>query len=199
MNPDPQKLITTWYERSQLDYNDLYVRLYIAYNAWFRQVTKTNTDREAINALKKRFVIWDDYQRGRILVALKPLVRDIATLTKTDKSLGVRLEGEDDWRNLIEFWYQVRCHLFHGSGLFTGVQQAVWTRLAYQSLNLFMGEVVGRMNSSFTNADYQRLREVDILIQHDPAPSRRLRNLQQTLYQKYIHSPDIWNVDMTRA
>jgi len=62
-----------------------------------------------------------------------------------------------------------------------------------------MGEVVSRMNRSFTNADYQRLKEIDILLQYDPAPSKRLRNTRQALYQKYIHSPDIWNVDMVRA
>lgn len=199
MQSDTQKLIKTWYDRAQLDYGDLYMRLYVAYNAWFHQVTQANTDREAITILKKRFVIWDDYRRGRVLTQLRPVVRDIVMLTKSDKSLKVELADSDDWQHLIEFWYQVRCHLFHGSGLFQSIQQTIWTRLAYQSLNLFMGEVINRMDRSFTNEDFQRLKEVDVLIQHEPEPSKRLRNLQQTLYQKYIRSPDIWNVDMVRV
>lgn len=200
MHPnDKQALITTWYGRAQLDYSDLYMRLYISYNAWFSQVTGCTADRDAIRMLKKRFVVWDDYQRGRTLRALRPIVADIANLTQHDNSLGFSVKDADDWQNLIEFWYQVRCHLFHGSGLFQGVQQTIWTRLAYQSLNLFMGEVIARMERSFTNADLQRLKEVDVLIQHEPNPSRRLRNLQQTLYQKYIHAPDVWNVDMIRV
>jgi hypothetical protein len=199
MQPNVETLISRWYDRAQLDYDDLYMRLYVSYNAWYRQVTGCATDREAINALKKRFVIWDDYQRGRVLISLRPVLHDIVNLTGVDKSLKIKLADEDDWQNLIEFWYQVRCHLFHGSGLFATVQQAIWTRLAYQSLNLFMGEVVARMGRTFTNADYQRLKEIDILLQHEPAPSKRLKNMQQVLYQKYIHSPDIWNVDMVRA
>lgn len=199
MQPKSERLVKLWYDRAQLDYNDLYMRLYVAYNAWFNRVTGAPNDREAIRQLKKRFVIWDDYQRGRVMVALKPIVEDIVKLTNRTRTLSVRLEDADDWQNLIEFWYQVRCHLFHASGVFGDTQQAIWTRLAYQSLNIFMTEVVDRMNRTFTNGDYIRLKEIDVLLQHEPKPSRRLRAMQQNLYQKYIQSPDLWNVDMMRV
>ena len=199
MQASREQLITKWYERAQLDYSDLYMRLYVAYNAWFAQVTGERNDRKAIEQLKKRFVIWDDYQRGRVMRSLRPIVEDIVRLTQTQRQLQVHVTTSDDWRSLIEFWYQVRCHLFHGSHVFSNAQQAIWTRLAYQSLNIFMSEVVNRMNRTFTNTDYLRLKEIDVLIQHETAPSKRLRNMQQTLYQKYIHSPDAWNVDMVRV
>lgn len=199
MPRDDQQLIALWYQRAQLDYDDLYMRLYVAYNAWFNRVTAASNDREAIRRLKQRFVIWDDYQRGRTLVALKPVVEDIVRLTHSSRTLSVRLTDADDWQSLIEYWYQVRCHLFHASGVFGATQQAIWTRLAYQSLNIFMSELMARMEQAFTKSDYQRLKEVDVLLQHESSPSRRLQNLQQTLYQKYIRSPDIWNVDMVRV
>lgn len=199
MQRSKERLITVWYERAQLDYDDLYMRLYVAYNAWFSKVTGASNDREAIRLLKQRFVIWDDYQRGRVLTTLRPIVEDIVKLTQANRTLAIRLDDANDWQALIEFWYQVRCHLFHASGIFGDAQQAIWTRLAYQSLNIFMSEVIDRMNHAFTNADYLRLKEVDVLLQHEPKPSRRLQNLQQTLYQKYIRSPDMWNVDMVRV
>lgn len=34
-----RQLIVQWYERARIDYSDLYVKEYIAYNAWFRKVT----------------------------------------------------------------------------------------------------------------------------------------------------------------
>jgi hypothetical protein len=192
----PQKLITTWFERAQLDYCDLYMRLFVAYNAWFRHVTGQPNDRASINALKKRFVIWDDYQRGRSMVQLHQKMIPIITMTGRDHSLGVVVRDDEDWRNLIEFWYQVRCHLFHGSSLFSQSQQLVWAKLAYESLNIFMAEVVDRMKRSFTNEDYVRLQEVQTLLRSEGSDTERLTRLHESLQSKFVRSPDLWNVDM---
>lgn len=192
----PQKLIATWFDRAQLDYCDLYMRLFVAYNAWFRYVTSQTTDRAAINALKKRFVIWDDYQRGRCLEALRAKMEPIVTTTSHDHSLGVVVHHAEDWQNLIEFWYQVRCHLFHGSHLFSERQQMVWARLAYESLNIFMAEVVERMRQSFTHEDYRRLQEVQALLKGNGPEKERLMKTHESLQSKFVHSPDVWNVDM---
>jgi len=192
----PQKLITTWYERAQLDYCDLYMRLFVSYNAWFRHVTTQQHDRAAINALKKRFVIWDDYRCGRSMQQLRAKISPIVIMTNRDHSLGVVVKDEDDWQSLIEFWYQVRCHLFHGSSLFSESQQLTWAKLAYESLNIFMAEVVDRMKRSFTNDDYIRLQEVQNLLRQEGTDTERLIKLHESLQSKFVRSPDLWNVDM---
>ncbi len=195
----PQKLITTWYERAQLDYCDLYMRLFVAYNAWFRHVTAQQHDRAGINALKKRFVIWDDYRCGRSMEQLREKMAPIIVMTHRDHSLGIVVKDEDDWQNLIEFWYQVRCHLFHGSSLFSESQQLTWAKLAYESLNIFMAEVVDRMKRSFTNEDYVRLQEVQSLLRQEGSDTERLIKLHESLQSKFVRSPDLWNVDMVHA
>jgi hypothetical protein len=195
----PQKLITTWFERAQLDYCDLYMRLFVAYNAWFRHVTAQPNDRASINALKKRFVIWDDYQRGRSMQQLRLKLDPIITMTNRDHSLGVVVRNDEDWQNLIEFWYQVRCHLFHGSSLFSESQQLTWAKLAYESLNIFMAEVVDRMKRSFTNEDYIRLQEVQTLLRSEGSDTERLIKLHESLQSKFVRSPDLWNVDMVHV
>ena len=196
---EARELVLKWYERAQIDYSDLYARLYIAYNAWFRQVTRTSFDREAISRLTKRFVIWDDYVNGRVLQDLKPLMAQIVYLTAEQPLVGNRWDGivHDalDWRGLIHYWYQVRCDLFHG----TVVVNEKRVRLAYESLNVFMQEITDRMKRCFTQEDYVRLEEIQALIQSSPQDRTRLKSMQEVLHQKFISSPDIWNVDMVRV
>jgi|GEM_PF-1009334 len=192
-------LVIQWFDRAQIDYNDLYVRLYISYNAWFRQVTHMTFDREAIARLKKRFVIWDDYINGRILQDLEPVVEQIVIATHTQPlAASVRWNGivEDsyDWRGLIHFWYQVRCDLFHGSNGPDQTIAAERVRLAYESLRLYMQEITTRMKSCFTEEDYDHLLEIQRTTIDSPN-----HEIRTNLYQKFINSPDIWNVDMIRA
>lgn len=190
---NPYELIIKWYESSRIDYRDLYMRLYVAYNAWFRQVTGTQTDRDGIQELKKRFVIWYDYQQGVTLSDMKPIVDQLINELECNSSLKLNISDANDYKNLIECWYQVRCHLFHGSNVLLNDELI---RLAYESLSLFMGEIVRRMRLSFTPDDLERLEEVSTIINYDPKVGEHLRPLQQSLQQKYVNSPDMWNVDM---
>ena len=197
--PDDIRHIYKWYRKAQVDYTELYIRMYIAYNAWYRQVTGSTNDREAIALLKKRFVIWDDYCNGRTMANLRVYVERLSKLT-TEHPLGShavwngKVENSDDWRGLIEYWYRVRCLLVHGSEV---SPRHVW--LAYETLELFMAEIVGRMQACFTDKDYQRLEELSTLVKTETGKDTRFRLLQRKLQAKYIESPDIWQVDMQRA
>jgi len=162
-------------------------------------VTGSTNDREAIAILKKRFVIWDDYTKGKTLSNLKVYADRVSKLT-TNAPLAQHaywngmVESSDDWRGLIEFWYQVRCRLMHGSEV---SPRYVW--LAYETLELFMGEIVERMQACFTEKDFQRLEELTTLVKSETGKDARFRRLQQKLQAKYIESPDIWQVDMQRV
>jgi hypothetical protein len=208
VNPEKvltRQLITKWYERAQIDYSDLYVRQYIAYNAWYRKVTNCDVDHEAIKEVCQRFIIWDDYLHGRTLTALGPIVEKIALLTHIHpvSPMGPAWNGvvKDslDWHGLIYFWYQTRCDLFHGLTLPGYRQHDVQVRLAYESLCIFMGEIIKRMRYCFTDTDFARLTEVRLLLQSENGPATELKEIEASLHQKFIHAPDIWNVDMERA
>lgn len=197
--PDDAKDVYTWYKKAQIDYTQLYIQMYIAYNAWYRQTAKTTNDREAISSLKKRFVIWDDYCKGKTLQSLKPYMDRLSKVTLKDPFLshplwnGVVIDTHD-WRSLIEYWYQVRCRVMHGSDV---SPKYIW--LAYETLDIFMSEIVERMQACFTNDDLNRLKEVSILANTPIDTQSRFRKLQQRLQAKYIESPDIWQVDMQRV
>ena len=73
----------------------------------------------------------------------------------------------------------------------------VW--YAYETLDVFMTEIISRMEQCFTEKDMQRLQEVNVLAEVAGNRSDRFKVLQNKLQQKYISSPDIWQVDMQRA
>ena len=200
-----RQLIIKWFERAQIDYSDLFVKEYIAYNAWFRKVTNCQVDHEAIKEVSRRFVIWDDYLHGRTLTTLGALVDEIAVLTfkRPVRPMGTAWNGvvkdKHDWRGLIYFWYQTRCDLFHGLTLPGNINHDKQIRLAYESLNIFMTEIVRRMRYCFTDTDFARLTEVRTLLRSEHGPTMELKAIETQLHQKFIHSPDLWNVDMVRA
>lgn len=190
-------IIMKWTERAQIDYSDLYTRLYIAYNAWFRRVTHSNFDREAINRLQKRFVIWDEYEKGRTLQNLTSYFQHIVRVTTKNPLVSSSRKWDgvvSDWRDLIYFWYHVRCDLFHGQSELS----ADMVELAYQSLNCFMLEVTTRMKTTFSDIDHIRLLELDTLLESSGLHNESMRQTRTELHQKFINSSDLWGVDMVR-
>jgi len=178
-----KSVIFRYHERSVIDYEGLYMNLYVSYNAWFRRVTGCSNDKEAIRSLKNRFVLWDDYQNGRALEGLDSIMNLL--------SLDIR-----DWKGLIDYWYSVRCDLFHGEVLHYSQTDI---RYAYESLKIFMDEIILRMKRAFSEKDRQRLEEVRLLVKSESSHIESFRHIQSRLYSKYIRSPDMWNVDMARV
>lgn len=199
-SPLDAKKVVSWYKRAQVDYTQQYIWMYIAYNTWYREVTGTTNDRQALNNLKKRFVIWDDYSKGRTMKPLFAYMERLTELTqrepfssKTTYWTG-SIESTTDWRSLIEFWYQVRCKLVHGTEV---NPRYVW--LAYETLDIFMGEIINRIQQCFTIEDMKKLKNLNTQVAQNGSRDERFSLLQEKLYQKYIASPDIWQVDMRRV
>jgi hypothetical protein len=199
-SPFEAKPVFTWYKKAQIDYIEKYVQMYIAYNAWYQEVTNTTNDRQALNSLKKRYIIWDDYCNGKTMVTLKVYMQRLAEFTQREPFLAKTLywpgyiENSTDWRSLIEFWYQVRCAVVHGAQV---NPRYVW--FAYETLDIFMNEIVTRMQECFTPDDLQVMGELNKLAITNAPRTERFRQLQDKLYQKYVASPDIWHVDMKRV
>ncbi|MGV9001744.1 MAG: hypothetical protein ACOH18_02195 [Candidatus Saccharimonadaceae bacterium] len=199
-SPLEAKPIFTWYKKAQVDYVEQYIKMYIAYNAWYQEVTGSSNDRQALDSLKKRFIIWDDYAQGKTMKPLNLYMERLTELTQREpfstKTLywSGSVESPTDWRSLIEFWYQVRCKLVHGSEV-----RARYVWLAYETLDVFMGEIIDRMQKCFTNEDLKAMKELNTLAATDGSRSERFRQLQNKLYQKYVASPNIWQVDMKRV
>lgn len=143
------------YEVARINYATQFLLLYVAYNAWYYQVTGTRNDREALTLLKQRHIIWHDYCWGKTMPALRSYMQQLAELTQREpfESTTAAWNGEvvhsTDWRSLIEFWYQVRCALVHGSEV-----RQDYTGLAYQTLDIFMDEIIQRTKAYRASSIY---------------------------------------------
>lgn len=190
--------IIRWYKRAQIDYVEHYIRMYIAYNAWYREVTNTTNDRQAISQLKKRVVIWDDYANGKTLKQLRFYMEKLTDLTQKEPLVRTvnwsgSINSTTDYRSLIEYWYQVRCLLVHGSYIHP---KYVW--LAYETLDIFVSEIIHRMQSLIDTQISQNLL-VTPNGRKGASENDKFEKLRQQLYRKYISSPNVWSVDMNRV
>ena len=137
--------VQRWYTRAQIDYVQHYMALYASFNAWYRETTGAQNDREALNRLRKGNDIWDAYLAGTALVALRQPMILLTECTQREPLSVVtpHWNGEvssiKDWASLVEFWYRVRCLVMHGA-----VVRHTYVYLAYQTLNIFMAEVINR-------------------------------------------------------
>lgn len=174
--------------------------MYITYNAWYKEVAGTTNDRQALDVLKKRYIIWDDYRSGKTMRSLRIYMEKLSEYSQREpfspKTLywSGSIEHVNDWRSLIELWYQVRCRLVHGSAV---PPKYVW--LAYETLDIFMGEITLRMSNYFKKGDSENRHELHLLSTQETPRPERFRILQDKLYQKYIASSDLWQVDMQRV
>ena len=192
--PEHIEPIYRWYKHAQIDYVDHYIRLYIAYNAWYREVTTASSDRQSLAQLKKRVIIWDDYVNGRTMKQLKVYMERLVDLTGREP-LGRTLhwsgsiDSTADWQSLIEYWYQIRCLLVHGAQV-----KPVYVWLAFETLDVFMGEIIDRMHAVLNDASESPKAKT-----LKKGKASKKYNLQHKIYEKYLSSPDIWQVDMQRV
>lgn len=137
--------VQTWYERAQIDYIDKYMALYAAFNAWYSQTLNVKNDRQALNILRRGIGIWQDYSNGHIMRDIAQYMELLVEYTQREplSYSTPHWRGEvahsKDWQSLLEYWYRVRCLVMHGAEI-----QTMYVYLAYQTLNIFMGEIVKR-------------------------------------------------------
>lgn len=148
----PKQTVRDLFMKSRIDYNAAYLILYSAYNAWYRDVTGHVSDQRALAAIKLKTDLWNTALQDRSMPGLRSLLRRLYALTNHRPLHGYTswhgsLDDEADWRGLIEFWYALRCAIVHGNDVVGNPYHDIYIKLAYESLFLFMNEVVSRQVS----------------------------------------------------
>lgn len=123
-------LIKQWFERAQKEeeYFTKFIFLYIAFIAFLTQRYEDLNDRQKIESLKNNFEAREFYlnllarEEGlrQLLVEIidelnrRPLVNVTRGPDRWWQGDDGKLRSEEDWENLVEYWYRVRNNLFHG-------------------------------------------------------------------------------------
>lgn len=125
-----EDLIKQWYQRAikGKDPFTKFIFIYIAFTSFLTLHEDYLRDRERIINLKndinaKRYYLSIVRENGDLRKVLLALVdeskrRSVPNLTReNDRNWSGRdgvLNGENDWENLVEYWYRIRNNLFHG-------------------------------------------------------------------------------------
>ena len=145
-----QRLIIETFQSSRIDYAGAYLHLYASYNSWYRYATGHSLDNVALSAMKQRYELWRDCFDGNSLQLLRSPMRRIYVLTQhrpllTSSGVPLYLEDDTDWKHLIDFWYAVRCDVAHATPARLHGYHEQYIRLAYESLLVYMTEIVSRL------------------------------------------------------
>ncbi len=145
-----QRLIIEAFQSSYIDYSGAYLQLYASYNSWYRYATGHSLDALALDAMKQRYEMWRDYFNSSCLTLLRSPMRRIYVLTQhrpltSSTGAKVMLEDDSDWQHLIDFWYAVRCDIAHQTSARLHGYHEQFVRLAYESLMVYMTEIVARL------------------------------------------------------
>lgn len=190
------KAITDVFQKSQVHYEDKFLILFSSYNAWYQAVTGESIDAMALKVVRLRDAIWAEYFRGDCFELLRPLLRRIAVLTtlrplRSTGSWNGVVHGPDDWEGLIRFWYAVRCDHIHANSVILQGYYPLLTKLAYESLSVFMTEIVLRLQLTI---EYRRsahlidVEEVSVprLDEVDLYPRSLFNSFQKKLFSRQI-------------
>lgn len=142
----PSSLTYDWYKNATVRYDDYYLRMYIAFNAWYQQAAHSTNDRVAIEYLKTRSDMWRHYLGHRAFhYSLTPYIMQLVELSHreplpTKKTYwDGRITDRSDWPSILEFWYHIRCVVVHGESV-----DDEYLFYAYHTLNIFLGVVLIR-------------------------------------------------------
>lgn len=130
MIPTYDDLILNWYARSDAEEEIFtkFIFLYIAFIAFLTINKPFLSDRGKINELKnsieaKKFYLELKDRNQMLQETLIDLTKElkkepIKNVTRYDdphwRGPDGKLIDENDWENLVEYWYRVRNNLFHG-------------------------------------------------------------------------------------
>lgn len=180
------------FQSSQVQYDDKFLLLFSSYNSWYRSVTGESIDARALRAVKLRDALWGEYLRGECLERLRPLMRRITLLTRirplrSGSLVDGVLTGPDDWEGLIEFWYTIRCDIVHGNATVLEAHYPVYAKLAYETLQIFMTEVVMRLQinvQTLAQSDKSKVRMLPRLDEVDLYPRRQFIRQRRKLLKR---------------
>jgi hypothetical protein len=118
-------LIKVWWEKGtrETDKFSRFLFFWICFNAWLAYCSNKITDRQMINWLKSssanRSDLSQTYQKLQTKKEFKTYLKSLSRLSPIYDPRGiydpVNVRDENDFPNVVEAIYRIRCNLFHGS------------------------------------------------------------------------------------
>jgi len=119
-----KSLIKTWNSKAEqeTDIFSKFVFLWFCFNAWLSYESNRDNDRDMINWLKNAYnhpalcVAFENIRNSGVideLVNLSPIRGDLSQ-SRQDRRSNIEIRDNQDFQNIVEALYRIRCNLFHG-------------------------------------------------------------------------------------
>ncbi len=152
MGPINATTMIQLFHQSDIRYAHYFLILFSSFNSWYRQRTGQKSDALALRQLQNDVSIWHALFDGNGDQSILPVLRKLYVLTQHRSVEGAavsqwagRLCDPYDWQGVVWFWYTMRCRLVHGEVYAVSALHEVYVRYAYESLHIFMSEVVRQL------------------------------------------------------
>lgn len=155
-----KNLIRAWRERSHNEGDQFasFVFIWFCFNAWLEFLSERRTDREMLEELKSKSAnmasLIETYDSARNSDNLfNRSLRDLINKSKEKPIRDVRgqrqpisISDEDDFSNIIEVIYRIRCNLFHGGKDANDTRDQVLVKDAAMILRQWIGKLIASWN-----------------------------------------------------
>ena len=156
-----RRLIVSWFRRSQgesvsdFDVFDRFTSLWISFNAWLTYESKKDNDRNRIEWAKVDLSLCSKYSELiKDDVAFKVDANALQTLCPISRnrsykgSSEVRISNVNNFGEVLEAIYVIRCNFFHGSKSPDDARDLALTELALRILSKVFSARIDELSSS---------------------------------------------------
>ncbi len=145
------QLIIEWFDRSQgknqssFNIFDQFISLWFSFNAWMSFTTNKTVDREMLNDSKEDETLVLLHERLIKQQNYKDWVAKLAAFKIKDETStrpDIQISNMNNWGDVLEAVYRVRCNLFHGKKSLGVPHDRELVELSFLVLGAIFGEVL---------------------------------------------------------
>lgn len=151
-----KNLIKVWWEKAFREYEPFskFLFLWICFNAWLAYKSGEDNDRDMIDWLKKQNSQSSDLvacfdackTKNTFVDSLKSFKDNSPFIDSRGKRRDITVTSENDFENIVEAIYRVRCNLFHGGSEAHETETQRQIALSNIILNEWVATLNGRIN-----------------------------------------------------
>ncbi|MBU6414863.1 hypothetical protein KGQ34_01295 [Patescibacteria group bacterium] len=151
-----KNLIRVWREKSHQEGDQFasFVFIWFCFNAWMEHLSSKNTDAEMIKEVAKRQPVMssligaydlgvsDDDLFQNSIKHLVCMSREEPIKDTRNRKPPISIQNENDFENIVQAIYRIRCNLFHGGKDADDIRDQVLVKDAAMILRQWVGHLM---------------------------------------------------------